>query len=308
MRPAVEPCEEALALALDPAWRLRGARAEVPHLTYIPEGWNGRLVFGEAQSLSKGTKPPSYVEAVLGMAAAGNLAGLAKRLWHSAGGDDVVCVAPWHSGPIRIGLAARWPDEDVEAYGVSNAVPWATVDEHERNENPDTDVRLLARAFLARVIEIYGVREIVACGRVAQWVAAGLAPVVCFPSGSSRALASLVAKFTAGAVHPLELVGALPAHVRDRVHGRRIDDLLSAAYAAAAIAAPRRASLVRPSVAASRLTRRSSTDVHASAERASRSRWCSTTSLRASRLTRSSRRIRASRSTTSAPLSRTLRP
>jgi uncharacterized protein (DUF433 family) len=122
---------------------------------------------------------------------------------------------------------------------VSNAVPWATVDKHERNENPDTDVRLLARAFLARVIEIYGVREIVACGRVAQWVAAGLTPVVCFPSGSSRALASTVAKFTAGAVHPLELVGARPAHVRDRVHGRRIDDLLSAAYAAAAIAAPR---------------------------------------------------------------------
>lgn len=240
MRPAVEPSNEALALALDPAWRLRNARPEVPHLPYIPAGWNGALVLGEAQSLSKGTRTDGYVARILELHDYPEA--LAKRLWLNddrATWSPRVHVAPWHSGPIRIGLVARWPDIPTDTYAVSNAVPWSSVDEQDRNENPDTDTRLLARAFLARIVEIYGVREIVACGRVAQWVSAGIAPVVCFPSGSARALASVVAESRADGAAPRRAIESLPDEVRVRADGHRIDDDLAAAYAAAAVAAPR---------------------------------------------------------------------
>lgn len=160
------------------------AETYYPHL---PEKWNGILVLAEAQNLADSKS--AYVRYLAALSPDDRI----RRL-NLGDGQGVM---PWRDGSLPLGLAALLPDEPMEAYAVSNAVPWSLQEAPGRNANPNKALIEKARLFWTEIFPELKPQLVVASGAIARDVVATTfdGPVLHIRLPSPNAMARVASLF-----------------------------------------------------------------------------------------------------------------
>lgn len=164
-----------------------GAVFVEPYYPHLPEKWNGILVLAEAQNLSDPEN--AYVRGLAALSPEDRI----RRL-NLGDGQGVM---PWHDGSLPVGLAALFPDEPMEAYAVSNAVPWSLREAPGRNANPNKALIEKARFFWADMFPVLKPKLVVASGAIARDVVSATydGPVIHVRLPSPNAMARVASLF-----------------------------------------------------------------------------------------------------------------
>ena len=127
------------------------------YLPYIPPQWNGCLVLGEAQNLSKTNH--GYTKRLKALPSR-------KRMNRFAEGP---AVAPWDDGSLRCAIEAAF-NLNWRETAVSNAVPWSQVTSEGNNANPSREMEDRAVQFWGDILPLIQTKLIVTAGNVAKRV------------------------------------------------------------------------------------------------------------------------------------------
>lgn len=93
-----------------------------PYIPYIPNNWNGILLLGEAQQLSKNNeRNRKYIEQLEKLDPLNQMMRLANKALFS---DGQIGISPWDEGYLQMAMAACFPELLLKQYALSNAIPW----------------------------------------------------------------------------------------------------------------------------------------------------------------------------------------